>query len=350
MFKRVGIVFVAVCSISGIVSGQNALKPKYDLNKIGVRGIGSGLNTYSLEREARLGQRMAESVTQEVRLVRDPVVVAYVTQLTNRLAQHSDMPMPYTVMVVDSDQTEAFSLPGGFMFVDTGLVLATEDEAQLAGVIAHEVAHVAARHATRLKSRSFLVNLASIPLSFAGPLAYTAGTAAPIYTAKFAREAEYEADLLGLQFMYAAGYDPAEFVRFFERLTADQRKLWNPRLLAMMVPEPSAKARLAKVTAIVSSTLPPKDDYIVSSSDYEAAKARLLSLGNYQGKSIDDDGRPRLRKPHVPPRSISASEAPGSGTPETPKNRLDPGIPGQSEPDLDVLLVGHPGAQALRAF
>lgn len=311
MFKKLGVSLVVLCCGAIAASAQTPNNPKYDLTRIGARGIGTGVNTYSAEREARLGQRMADVVASQARLVRDPLVNEYLTNLVNRLAEYSDMPMPYTVKIVDSDQTEAYAFPGGHMFVNSGLILATEDEAQLAGVLAHEIAHVAARHATRIKSKSFLMNLVSVPLSFAGPLAYSAGMATPIYAAKFARDAENEADLLGLQYMYSAGYDPAEFVKLFEKLTTHQRRLWNPRVLRAMVPEPAPQDRLANATEIVSRMLPPKSDYIVSTSEYDAARARLLELGNYQGKKGADGTRPRLRKPRVPRRD-RGSEKPAT--------------------------------------
>ena len=310
MFKNIGISLLVVCFATTIspAFAQNTKNAKYDLSKIGNRGIGSGVNTYSAEREARLGQKMADTVLSEARVVRDPLVNGYVTSLVNRLAEHSDMPMPYTVKIVDSDQAEAYAFPGGYIFVNSGLILATDGEAQLAGVLAHEIAHVAASHATKIKSKNLLLNIASIPLSFAGPAGYTAQMAVPIYATKFARDAENEADLLGLQYMYSAGYDPAEFVKLFEKLTTYQRKLWNPRVLRALVPEPAPQDRLAKAVAIVSVMLPPKDNYIVSTSEFDTARARLLDLGNYQGKHGEDGSRPRLRKPRLPRRDAGSEK------------------------------------------
>lgn len=279
-------------------------RPKYDLTRIGSRGIGSGINTYSLEREARLGRRLAEEYQQTARLVRDPLINEYVMNLTNRLAEHSDTPMPFIVKIIDSDNSNAVAFPGGYLFVDAGLILATEDEAQLAGVIAHEIAHIVARHATRAQSKRFLIEMAAIPLSFSGPWGITAGLAGPISSAKFSRDAENEADLLGLQYMYSAGYDPGELLRLLENLSAGQPKERNPRVLRILIDAPAIQDRLAGITRFISTMLPPKDAYVVNTSEFDAAKNHLFDLGNYLGGKAREGIRPRLRSSRSPRPAI----------------------------------------------
>ena len=288
----------AAAATTAAAAPRKGKPSKYDLDRIGSRGVGSGINTYSLERESRLGRRLADEFQHGSRLVQDPLVREYVSSLTRKLSAYSDAPMAFTVEVVDSDEVNASGLPGGYLFVDAGLILATEDEAQLAGVLAHEIAHVAARHATRNRSKRFLVDVASFPLSFAGPVGYTAaGLAGPLSSAKFSRDAENEADLLGLQYMYSAGYDPGEFIRLFEHLTAGQREQRNPRVLRVLIDAPAVQDRLVRVNRLVSTVLPPKQSYVINTSEFDAAKNRLFELANYQGRNRRDGMRTRLRMP-----------------------------------------------------
>src|SRR5690242_20249442 len=194
-----------------------------DINAIGNRDIGGrGLgNWYSLETEIRMGKEYAQMVDSTVKLVKDPVVSEYVNRVGQNIVRNSDAKVPFTIKVIDDDTVNAFALPGGFFFVNSGLIMAAENEAELAGVMAHEIAHVAARHATKQATKGQIINLASIPLIFiGGPAGYAvrqaAGLAVPMGFLKFSRDAEREADLLGLEYAYASGYDPGEFVHFFE--------------------------------------------------------------------------------------------------------------------------------------
>jgi beta-barrel assembly-enhancing protease len=195
------------------------IPPKYNVDLIGQRNVGGGLDFYSYEREMALGRQ----------LVTDPVIDEYINRIGQNLVRHSDARVPFTIKVLDNDEVNAFALPGGYFYVDSGLILAADNEAELAGVMAHEIAHVAARHATKNMTRAQIWNMAAVPLIFVGgPVAYAisevAGLAVPLGFLKFSRDAEREADMLGLQYDYASGYDPEAFVQFFEKLNVEKKK------------------------------------------------------------------------------------------------------------------------------
>src|SRR5271169_4882384 len=204
---------------------------KDDVDSIGNRNMGgTGLgNWYSLEKEIRMGKQYAMQVEQSVKLVQDPVVNEYVNRIGQNLVRNSDAKVPFTIKVIDSDDINAMALPGGFFYVNSGLILAADNEAELAGVMAHEIAHVAARHATREMTRANYVSLASIPLIFVGSWGiYEAANMAlslalPLTFLKFSRGFEAEADYLGLEYMYKAGYDPQAFISFFEKIKAQEK-------------------------------------------------------------------------------------------------------------------------------
>ncbi|MCC6393714.1 MAG: M48 family metalloprotease, partial [Bryobacterales bacterium] len=202
---------------------------KKDPDEIGSRDVGKGLNLYSIEKEIALGKALAQDVERQAKIVDDPVIAEYVNRVGQNLVRNSDAKVPFTIKVVDSEEVNAFALPGGFFFVNSGLILRAESEAELAGVMAHEIAHVAARHGTRQASRGQFVNLATIPLIFMGGWAgYGARQAAsvliPIGFLSFSRGFEEEADLLGLQYLYKTGYDPTAFVDFFEKLQSMEKR------------------------------------------------------------------------------------------------------------------------------
>jgi predicted Zn-dependent protease len=253
---------------------------KYDVTRIGDRRVDQGFNMYSIEQEQAMGRRMAEQVEAHSRLLNDPFVNRYVQQLGQRLVRNSDATIPFTIKVIDSEQVNAFALPGGYLFVDTGLILVAQNESELAAVMAHEIAHVAARHATKNMSKVRVWNLASVPfLLIGGPLSMAvhqvSGMAFPFSVMKFSRDAEREADLLGIEYEYAAGYDPAAFVNFFERLKADP--LSKHFLARAFASHPMNHERIERAQKEIATMLPARDEYIVDSSDFQEARQHLLS-------------------------------------------------------------------------
>ncbi len=280
-------------------------KGKNDIDAIGNRKIGSGKglgNWYSLEKEIAMGKEFAAQVEASVKLVQDPVVTEYVNRIGQNLVRNSDARVPFTIKVVDSDEINAFALPGGFFYVNSGLILAADDEAELAGVMAHEIAHVAARHATRQMTRSQLANIATIPLIFVGGgLGYAirsaAGIGLPLTFLTFTRGFEAEADYLGLEYMYKAGYDPQAFIDFFEKIQAKEKK--KPGTLAKAFStHPQTPDRIEKSQKEISQVLPARDQYIVNTSEFDGVKARLAAIENKRKLTSPEDkeGRPTLRR------------------------------------------------------
>ena len=276
---------------------------KDDVADIGNRKVGKGGklgNWYSLEKEIAMGKQYAAQVEQTAKMVQDPVVTEYVNRIGQNLVRNSDARVPFTIKVVDSDEVNAFALPGGFFYVNSGLILAADEEAELAGVMAHEIAHVAARHGTRQMTRFNWANLATIPLIFVGGgIGYAAqgivSIGLPMAFMKFSRGFEAEADYLGLQYMYAAGYDPQAFIAFFEKIQAKEKK--KPGTLAKaFASHPQTPERIAASQKEINNVLPPRPQYIVTTSEFDEVKARLAALEN-RHKIVDDQkNRPTLRR------------------------------------------------------
>ena len=275
---------------------------KYDVTLIGHRNIGTGMNFYSIEREIALGKDLSRQVEESSKLVTDPAVVEYINRIGQNLVRNSDSRVPFTIKVVDSGEVNAFALPGGFFYVDSGLILAADTEAELAAVMAHEIAHVAARHATKNMTKQQIWNMASIPLMFiGGPAAYAiaevASIAVPLGFLKFSRDAEREADMLGLQYDYAAGYDPQAFVQFFEKLKLEERKK-HSNIAKMFSTHPMNSERITAAQQEIRTYLPDRDSYVVDTSEFEAMKARLIVLeGGLKITNGQSANRPVLRKP-----------------------------------------------------
>jgi predicted Zn-dependent protease len=256
------------------------------------------LNLYSIEREQRLGKQLADEVDAQVKLVEDPAVLEYVNELVQRLVHNSDARVPFTVKVINDAEVNAFALPGGYLYIHTGLIQAAQNEAELASVVAHEIAHVAARHATKNASRAFLWNLASIPMVFVGgptgaAVRQVAGFALPISLLKFSRNAEREADLVGLEYEYAAGYDPVALIQIFERLKARERDRGSMLSRAFFC-HPTTGDRIRRAQRAIVTYLPPRGTCVVNTSAFDETKARLVQLG--LSSPADDSGRPVLRR------------------------------------------------------
>ncbi|HSE50274.1 MAG TPA: M48 family metallopeptidase [Terriglobales bacterium] len=275
---------------------------KDDIDAIGNRGVGKrGLgNWYSLEREIAMGKQYAQMVESSAKLVQDPVVNEYVNRVGQNLVRNSDAKVPFTIKVIDSDEVNAFALPGGFFYVNSGLILAADEEAELAGVMAHEIAHVAARHATRQMTRSQWANFASIPLIFVGGgIGYAARMAAsfalPMTFMRFSRGFESEADYLGLEYMYKTGYDPQAYVSFFEKIQAKEKK--RPGALAKaFMSHPPTPDRIDNTQKEIAQVLPARDQYLVSTSEFDEVKARLAAVENRRKVVEEKESRPTLRK------------------------------------------------------
>ena len=276
------------------------LPAKYDVSLIGQRNVGSGLDFYSLDREVALGRELSQEVEQQARLVTDPIITEYINRIGQNLVRNSDARVPFTIKVLDNDEVNAFALPGGFFYVDSGLILTADNEAELAGVMAHEIAHVAARHATKNMTRAQIWNMASVPLIFiGGPVAYAisevASLAVPLGFLKFSRDAEREADLLGLEYDYASGYDPEAFVEFFEKLKLDEKKKQNFVAKAFAT-HPMNADRIKAAQDEIRKYLPDRSEYVVDTSEFQDIKERLERLENsrHLGGAKGDPGRPVL--------------------------------------------------------
>jgi|SRR5215472_3057149 len=273
-----------------------------DVSAIGHRGVGKGLDFYSLDREIALGKQYAQEVDKTAKFIDDPVVTEYVNRVAQNLVRNSDARVPFTVKVIDSDVVNAFALPGGFFYVNSGLILHADEESELAGVMAHEIAHVCARHGTKEMTKGELVNLASIPAmifipySWAGYAIYQGmNFAIPLTFLKFSRNDEREADYLGLQYMYKAGYDPNSFVSFFEKVQAEERKEPGtiPKAFSTHPPTPD---RIEAIQKEIATILPARDEYIVSTSEFDSVKARMkLIEANVKVKN-NNPNKPTLRK------------------------------------------------------
>lgn len=273
---------------------------KYDISKIGDRGVGKGINFYNLDREQGIGKELAMEVEQTSRLVTDPVVTEYVNRIGQNLVRNSDAKVPFTIKVIDNDEVNAFALPGGFFYVNTGLILAADNEAELAGVMAHEIAHVAARHATKNQTKGQIWNLASIPVILVGgPVGYAiqqaAGLAVPMSFLKFSRDAEREADLLGLEYQYASGYDPGSFVQFFEKIKVKDKHKANFLAKAFST-HPMTDDRIARAQNEIEALLPDKDRYVVDTSEFQDVKGRLSELISRHKMQEPGNMRPTLKR------------------------------------------------------
>jgi predicted Zn-dependent protease len=287
-----------------------------DVENIGSRDINKGniLPTMSLDKEIALGHQLAAEVERQVKLVNDPVINEYVNRVEQNIVRNSDAKVPFTIRIIDSEEVNSFALPGGFVFVNTGLILAADQEAELAGVLAHETAHVAARHGAETAAKETAANLASIPLIFMGGVAgigarQAAGLAIPIGFLKFTRSQEAEADYLGTQYMYKAGYDPSALLSFFEKLQAKERA--KPGTMSKLFTDhPPTADRIAAIKQEIETILPGREQYVLSTSEFDMVKTRLASLQNPQTAKKEEKGPVLRRLPTSP--APPDSDAPSS--------------------------------------
>jgi predicted Zn-dependent protease len=311
-----------------------------DVNAVGNRGVGKGVNLYSLQREIALGKQAAMEVEKTAKMINDPVVTEYVNRVGQNLVRNSDAKVPFTIKVIDSDEINAFALPGGFFYVNSGLILRADEEAELAGVMGHEIAHVAARHGTKTATKGELMQLATIPVMILAPYGMAGygiyeglNLAIPMSYLKFTRDAEREADFLGLQYMYKAGYDPNAFVSFFEKIEAEERRHPGsiPKIFSTHPPTPD---RVQKAQEEIATILPARDEYIVTTSEFDLVKARLRKIETKNKlddkKSAGDKPTLRTRTETQPPASTTGTQQPQSGDDSDPdrpvlKKRTDDG-------------------------
>jgi len=286
------------------VEQQDTVHPKNskdDVEAIGNRKVGKGPNFYSLEKEIALGKQLAQEVERSSKLIDDPVVTEYVNRVGQNLVRNSDARVPFTIKVIDSDEVNAFALPGGFFYVNSGLILRAQEESELAGVMAHEISHVAARHGTKNATKGQILQLATIPLILLGPAGLAGyglyeglNVALPVTFLKFSRDAEREADFLGLQYMYKAGYDPNAYVTFFERIQADEKRRPGtiPKVFSTHPPTPE---RIANAQKEIARILPNRPEYIVTTSEFNNVKERLRNITLARKAQDNGPGKPTLR-------------------------------------------------------
>ena len=295
-----------------------------DVSAVGNRDIGGrGMrNWYSAGYENKMGRMYAEQVEKSTRFITDPVVVEYVNRVGQNIVKNSDCKVPFTIKIIDSDEINAFALPGGFFFVNSGLILNAEEEAELAGVMAHETAHVCAHHVARGMTRGNYAQLGTIPLIFIGGWtgygAYEAASlAVPVTFIKFSREFEAQADYLGVQYMYRAGYDPQAYISFFERVQVLEKH--KPGTVAKVFSDhPQTPERILHTQEEIAHILPARDEYTVTTSEFDDIKARLARIESKR-RLVDSKEikKPSLRK------ASGSSDAPASPS-STPSGEEQP--------------------------
>ncbi|HVF50352.1 MAG TPA: M48 family metallopeptidase [Pyrinomonadaceae bacterium] len=323
------------------------LQPNEDPRLIGKRNINDGFfnkgifSGGSLSDEVQLGRQLAAEVDRQAKFVDDPIITEYVNRVGQNIVLHSDAKIPFTIKVIDTDEANAFALPGGFFYVNKGLILAAENEAELAGVMAHEIAHVTARHAVENQRKGMLADLAltagSIFLGGLGGMAILNGAqfGALLGFMKFSRSAESEADRLGVQYLYAAGYDPGAMSTMFEKLLAKNKK--KPGLISKaFATHPQTTDRMEASRDLVAR-FPDREEYVLSTSEFQRVKARLMRLSNSRASTTGDiapgddgaPGRPTLKR-RQPPASDD-STTPTDGKPAEQKD-APPQLKRRSEP------------------
>ena len=287
------------------------LSVKQDPSQIGKRKINGGTDKFfgwlggSQEKEMQIGRQLAMEVEQQAKLVDDPVITEYVNRVGQNIVLHSDAKIPFTIKVIDSDEVNAFALPGGFFFVNRGLILAADNESELAGVMAHEIAHVAARHAMENQGKGTLLQYGMLAgMIFGGGIAggilqNAGGLMQALAGQKFSRGAEGEADSLGVQYLYAAGYDPIGMSTMFEKLASQNRKKAGT-LAKLFSSHPQSVDRREESLRLVAR-FPDKEEYVISTSEFQRVKSHLMKLTNARaGVAVDydqaDDSKPTLKK------------------------------------------------------
>jgi len=345
---RVMLAGLLVVSVGSPLAAQN--KPRNsDIENIGNRDINDGggflglgsVNFSSLEEEIALGRAYAAEIERQVQLVDDPVITEYVNRVGQNLVRNSDAQVPFTFKVIEDDSINAMALPGGFVFINTGILMTADEEAELAGVMAHEIAHVTARHATENQSRSTLLQILTLPVILVGGVPGIAlqqglGVALPAALYKFSRSAEEEADYLGTQYMYKAGYDPAAAVSFFEKVQA--RETARPGSVnTIFSSHPPTEDRIEKTKRDIGLVLPERDQYVLTTSEFEDVRRRMVAFYNrVPSEDEDKETGPSLRR--MPPPSEAEDTVETDAGP--PRLERTPGE--ESEPAEDRPVLRRP--------
>ncbi|MGH9833030.1 MAG: M48 family metallopeptidase [Blastocatellia bacterium] len=335
--QRAITLIVSLALVATPALAQTQPKPLEDKDNpllIGKRDINNNqINFYSRDKEVAIGRQLAAETDRQTKFVTDPIIVEYVNRVAQNIVLHSDAKIPFTIKVIDEGEINAFALPGGYLYVNRGVVEAADNEAELAGVIAHEIAHVAARHGVEQASKGELANYLSIPLIFLGGWGgYAArqafGLAVPLGFLKFSRGAEKEADRLGAQYLWATGYDPQALITFFEKLQAKDKK--KPGAIAKVFStHPMTNDRITEVRSLLDR-FPDKPEYEISSSEFNQIKSRLVAIGASRRATEADANSKRPTLKRRPP-STSDDSSSEQQSPERPtlKRRTGTG----AEPD-----------------
>jgi len=305
-----------------------------DVNAVGNRDIGGrGVgNWYSVDSEIKMGKMYASEIEKSTKFITDPVVLEYVNRVGQNIVKNSDCKVPFTIKIIDSDVINAMALPGGFFYVNSGLILNADEEAELAGVMAHETAHVCAHHAAREMTRMNYAQLGTIPLIFIGGwtgygIYEAAGLAVPITFLHFSREFEAQADYLGVQYMYRAGYDPQAFITFFEKVQALEKR--KPGMVEKAFSDhPQTPDRIVHSQEEIARILPARDQYTVTTSEFDDIKARLARIENKRRLTDSKDTKkPSLRRASTgsgdPTSTTSGDSSSSSGDDKPTLHRRD---------------------------
>ena len=299
---------LVVCLMIG--AGLSPAAPEKDKDACPSNGrqAGRGINFYSRARELALGRDLAMDLERSVRLIDDPVVSEYINRIGRNLALNSNSQFVPRIRIIRSEDTNSVTIPGGFIYINSGLIRAAHNEAELAAALAHEIGHVAARHYTRQASLTDLLGYSAIPLMFVGGLPGLmlqegASLGAPLVWKKFSRSAEGEADRLGIQYAYDAGYDPTAFVDLLERISLQQ--LGKRNLIdKMMAEHPEIDSRIRAAQKQIQNRLTPREQYLLQTSEFDQVKQRLITIesnGNVPRRPTysptPPDERPRIRRP-----------------------------------------------------
>jgi len=301
---------------------------------IGARGVG---NWYSTESEIKMGKGYSMEIEKSTKFITDPVITEYVNRIGQNIVKNSDCKVPFTIKVIDSDEINAMALPGGFFYVNSGLILAADEEAELAGVMAHETAHVCAHHAAREQTRAnyaqigAMASMIFIP-GWAGYGIYEAsGIGIPLAFLQFSREFEAQADYLGVQYMYRTGYDPQAFVTFFEKIQNLEKR--KPGAVARAFSShPQTPDRIEHSQQEIARILPPRDEYVVTTSEFDDVKARLARIENKRRLTDKSTGaKPTLRRAST---TVGDPSTQGSGNNPNSSSTTSTTSDGDDQPTL----------------